>query len=99
MMIRGAMTVVGFTHLLRTHGIIAPIIGGHTPPDEDVATRGAQIRAWLLSEGVPSSRSYAVVDDEAFDIQDHGHPLVRTNGAIGLTVDDADRLIWLLRER
>lgn len=91
----GAVTTTGFEYLLRTHGVRLCKIVGITPRDEEVTGRGAQISAWLASHGNPAP--YVVVDDEAYDIADDGHPLVRTDGKYGLTAEDADSAIAILK--
>ena len=63
--------------------------------------RGQQIHHWLktFSNGCYMSGaevSYAVVDDLDLGITAAGHPFVQTDGAVGLTDADADRLIELL---
>jgi hypothetical protein len=65
--------------------------------------RGSQIIGWLNQTGgwneryldMPPSR-YAVVDDLDIGISAAGHPFVQTDGKVGLTEADADRLIELL---
>jgi hypothetical protein len=37
-----------------------------------------------------------VVDDLDLGIREAGHPFVQTDGAVGLTVADAERLVELL---
>lgn len=99
----GAVTIKGFQHLLRSHGIRCEI-DGVTDRDSDTqveATGGAtngderagQIRRWL--EGRPEVTRWAVVDDSLVDV---GPRLVRTDGALGLQDEHADTLIVLLRE-
>jgi hypothetical protein len=60
-------------------------------------TRGEQITDWLKSyrgEHGPVE-SYAVLDDEDYDIGTK-HPLVKTNGCAGMTMDDASRVVEIL---
>lgn len=98
----GAVTVKGFQHMLRSHGIRCEIegvtdkdnatqveaTGGATNGDE----RGGQIRRWL--DDHPEVTRWAAVDDSPVDI---GTRLVRTDGARGLQDENADALIALLR--
>jgi hypothetical protein len=95
----GAMTLSGFEYLLRTHGVRCPgRVIGYTEKDgprgahADYDERGRQCLAWLAKHG-PFER-YAVVDDMQAGFE--GMPIVRTNGQIGLTDEDADKLIELL---
>lgn len=61
--------------------------------------RGKQITDWLrLSVGMVgvAVQKYAVVDDLDLGISEAGHPFVDTDGRVGITDDDADKLIGLL---
>lgn len=57
------------------------------------STRGQQISAWLRANKVSV---YAVVDDCDSGIAAAGHPFVRTDGSVGLTLSTARRLASLL---
>jgi hypothetical protein len=98
----GAMTLSGFSYMMRTHGLIAQAkIVGLTCTDEEIPDRGGQIARWLEQHGRPVR--YVVLDDDDFDVisskQDrYNHPFVKTNGNVGLADNDADRVIELLRE-
>lgn len=105
----GAVTLRGFEYMLRSHGIIANVVGttgrdaadtqqefnGHTGQGERVT----QIRAWLAAHpgAFPLGRRWAVVDDAKLSLADPSLPIVETDGAVGLTDADADRLIALLK--
>lgn len=95
MVLGGAMTLEGFGYMLRTHGVRAGRLFGLTAKDENNGPdeRGRLIRAWLAEH--PHVTRYAVVDDMQLGFE--GMPVVRTDGARGLTDSDADRLIELLR--
>jgi hypothetical protein len=98
MILGGAQTLAGFEYMLRTHGATAAMnIIGHTVSDEteDCETRGKQISRYgdECSEDV---EAYVVIDDDSYDIAGEGHPLVQTDGQVGLTDADADRAIELL---
>ena len=67
---------------------------GVTPADGKVQGRGRQITAWL-ADSAPVV-SYVVLDDDEYDIREHGHPLVRTDARTGLSEQDADLAIELL---
>lgn len=101
----GACTLKGFEHMLRTHGIVASVIGttendpgdtqqefnGQASGDE----RGRQILAWLKAHPGTVLGRWAVVDDSLVDI---GARLVRTDGRLGLSDENVDQLIVRLRE-
>lgn len=104
--IAGKMTLAGMDLLLRSHGVMAGRLVGHTRPDTMVVDsnsgalvfveneRGPQISDWLSDNDWWDG--YAVVDDLDLGISEIGHPFVKTDGTVGLTVEDADRLIDLL---
>jgi len=104
----GDMTLKGFGYLLRTHGLICPsdtmnLIVGCTVPDElpprpvRDGERGRQCREWLHGpENQWEVTWFAAVDDEEDGFAEFGIPAVITDGARGLTAEDADRLIGLL---
>ena len=108
--INGWSDLNGFAWLLRSHGIIGDRLISHTAADtmhdgtwDGVAgtwpiynERGKQITDWL--ECHPESRDcrYVVLDDLDLGISEAGHPFVQTDGKIGLTDQDTERLIGLL---
>lgn len=59
--------------------------------------RGLEIRAWLNAH--PRTRHWVVVDDERFAIEEvlDSRRCVFTNPRIGLTADDVERAIRILR--
>ena len=98
----GAMTLKGFEYLLRTHGVMAnDRLIGLTPTDEDIPTRGLQIRDWLNTHG---GRPYVVLDDGGFtpgtnqwcDMGLSIHPVVWTRGNTGLTDFEVAKAIEIL---
>lgn len=91
----GAMTLRGFGYLLKTHGVIGLNLIDLTPKDEEFPERGEQILAWR--EVHNHAGPYVVVDDEDFQITKYGHPLIRTDGQVGMTMADAERIIAALR--
>lgn len=108
MILGGDMTIRGFEHMLVSHGVnCCQRIIGHTPSDNDVDTRGKQITEWI-NNGLPPIMAqfktahfkYVVVDDLnkeiGIQISEAGHPLVQTNGDIGLTDSDVERIISIL---
>lgn len=64
---------------------------------EKRSTRGDQIARYLREHGPPAA--YVVLDDEDFGITAAGHPLVQTDGAVGLTERDARKAVRLLRRQ
>ncbi len=106
---RGEMSLAGVDWLLRSHGVIGRRLIGVTRPDTmqernpkwDGSTpwpvcneRGLQITDWKRQ--ATEIGPYAVVDDLDIGISAAGHPFVQTDGKVGLTDADADRLIELL---
>lgn len=93
----GAMTLMGFEYMLRTHGVHcnSRLIGFTcTDETEGASSRGAQIRKWL--QGWLNVDRLVVIDDDEFDIRGDDLPLVRTDGAVGMTASDADAAIRIL---
>lgn len=100
LIVQGHMTVYGFERLLCSHGVRGHLIS-HTRSVGD-PERWQEIKAWLDAPDwsrVPLQRGtvdrYCILDDmpDAFG----GRPGVRTNGGIGLTDDDAEKAIAILR--
>ena len=90
----GYMTLHGFGFLLRTHGVTAELIG-YTPPDHKYDTRGQQIRAWRRANN--HSGRYVILDDMDDGISECGLLAVFARGNVGLTRDDAEKAIAILR--
>lgn len=93
----GAMTVLGFQYMLRTHGMRCVNLIGVTETDEVTETRGEQIRQWKRANG--GGRRYVVLDDMDDGISERGLNAVFTNGAVGLTDSDVERAIAILEGR
>ena len=90
----GHLSLLGFGLLLRSHGIHGALVG-HTRRDlEDDEERWRQIADWLKEHSGEHGR-YCILDDypDAFG----GRPGVRTDNAKGLTAEDAQTAIGLLR--
>lgn len=76
------------------------------PLDLKADERARQIRDWLewwaddaqarAAAGLDAVSAFAAVDDEDHGFSDHGIPAVLTDGKVGLTDADADRLIVVL---
>ena len=94
MVLLGSMTLKGFEHLLRTHGVNAKgrVIGttGRGEENGNHNDRVRLIRNWLKEN---PTKQWAVVDDMNVGME----RLVQTSGSIGLTGADAERLISMLR--
>lgn len=90
----GAMTLLGFEHLLRSHGVRGSLVAT-TCHDEEADERGEQIRLWRR-QNAPGCR-YVVLDDFDDGISERGLNFVRVNGSVGLTEGDAERAIEMLR--
>lgn len=75
----------------------ADVIMGETPSDPD-GQRGREISEWLKSHEV---ESYCVVDDEVVDILPYidSSKVVKTDMTIGLTIEDARRIIDVLNNK
>lgn len=99
MILNGAMSIKGFEYLLRTHGINCENrIIGITREDYDMFMdeRGIQILELVTSLKVTNEVKYVVVDDLDLGISAAGHPFVKTESDIGLTLDNAKEIIKLL---
>lgn len=97
------------THGLLADCASRNLIVGHTraddpscdPADLKIDERAVQIREWLaewqrLGRAVVPVAAYAAVDDEEQGFALHGIPAVITDGKLGMTAADADRLIEIL---
>lgn len=106
---RGEANLSGMEWLLRSHGVLAGYLRGVTWPDSirkgtyngqpanwpAENERGSQITEWLTSN--PWYNGHLVIDDLDLGISFAGHPFVQTDSTVGLTDEDADRAIELLR--
>lgn len=108
---REEMNLQGFEWLLRSHGVLANRLIGLTRKDtmRKVNTysgiphewplaneRGEQISDWLsyYAEDYNPTK-YAAIDDIDLGIRPH-HPLVLTDGSVGMTQANAEELMGLL---
>lgn len=102
---RGDMTLTGFEYLLLLHGVKCfERLHGTTEPDDDVPSCHFDAAAWndigirwrhqQIAQYVDRHRPlrYAVVDDLPLSVP----YFVQTDGTVGLTKDDADKLIAIL---
>lgn len=98
MILKGAMTRLGFDYLLRTHGGCGLHVIDTTEPDVTMGAdeRGQQIANWLATHDPVDS--YVVLDDEDYGITKR-HPAVITESTIGLTREDSDKAIAILTAR
>jgi len=95
----GLMSLSEFEQLLDQHGAPGIQIIGLSPTDEQVRGRGNQIQAWLDANASGLAvESYVVLDDmdAADEFDPHQHPLVCTDGNVGLTDKDADAAVAAL---
>lgn len=99
------MTIKGFEYMLATHGLITreneSLIIGCTRKDiqPHLCDRGQQVLDWLHEKMIDCKRAaWAVVDDmpELVQLGKHQWRFVATDGTVGLTVAEADRLIAIL---
>lgn len=91
-----AMTLRGFEFMLRTHRLhVASRLLSYTTLDERIAKlRGQQIHFWL---SVNAPTFWAAVDDTACSSMDLlGSRFVKTDPDVGITAEDADKLVYLL---
>ena len=59
------------------------------------AIKGSEIKEWLLTYGSPDTH-YAILDDFPDMLPEQESHFVQTNPTIGITKDDADRIITIL---
>lgn len=92
---RGEITLRGYEIYLQHFGLTpeARIIDT-TTSDEDIETRGKQIRDWLNENG--GNRKYLVLDDMDLGISDENLVFLQTDPRVGLTAEDAGRSIAFL---
>ena len=97
----GGCTLLGFEYLLRSHGVIAGRLIGATCLDETQwSTRGRQIAAFRHRHTSHLARCVAIDDgdeEDTYGLKTCGIPWVRTDGCVGLTLEDCDRVIEILR--
>lgn len=98
MILGGAMTLKGFEYFLLTHGVDChERVHGHTVSDELYDRREHQILHYLAQ--FPERPAWCVLDDDPMGMSFGANQwrLVRTDGTKGLTTEDADRLIAILK--
>lgn len=99
MILKGAMTLEGFTHLLSIHGIPAwGRVHGHTDEDHPKIPNHIDCRAYLINRYVAQHKptAWVAVDDLPLPLDS----FVRTDEKTGLTDDDVRRIVERLeRER
>jgi hypothetical protein len=89
MVIGNAVTLDGFSYMLRTHGVIDHTIIGMTASDEEIENRNDQILTWV--KGRNDVTSWVAIDDLSLVLPDDH--FVQTDPKIGLTEDKADEVI------
>lgn len=85
----GNMSPMGFYYLLASHGVECNLVG-YTCPDELIKEREGQIKHWIEQNNFTGK--YVSLDD--MDLK--GIPIVRTNGWVGLTLEDVDKAVEIL---
>jgi hypothetical protein len=94
MILQKAMTVVGFDHLLRTHGVIKERLIGNTCADEVIKERHDQIRNWLaIHEG--EIGEWIAIDDLKLELDEDGWRFLHIDG-FGITDEHVEIAIALL---
>lgn len=94
---KSAMTCVGFSYMLKTHGIDCEIIGT-TCSDEELMPRGEQVRKWMRDN--PRPLRWCILDDG--DPEEFGYAPLLTDRLIttpsdgGLQDEHVERAIELL---
>lgn len=88
-----AMTLNGFEYMLQSHGFKGRLIG-HTVSDEYITRRENQI---LDSVEYNKITNWVAVDDLNLNFGEHQHRFVRTEGHTGLTDENAQQMIEVLR--
>lgn len=105
---RGEMNLKGLDWLFRSHGMIAGSIIDITRKDGvcqaafdrgqpwiHVNERGQQIADWLADH--PEIETYCVIDDMDLGISElHGSNFVQTDGKVGITDSDVERVLEIL---
>lgn len=109
MILKGAMTLTGFHHLLRSHGVSQKLrLVSLTRLDErdqnlpgfveNPHERAGQVLHWLQSNYIPPHIPRVVLDDGGYGFREAGLPFVQTDRDRGLTEEKAAEVIRLLRE-
>lgn len=88
-----SMTMRGFEYLLRSHGLRGGFVD--VTPDLGDCDRHQEISAWLRKRRETETLGrYCVLDDDP--AAGGNHPFVQTDGKVGLTEADAERVIAIL---
>lgn len=102
MVSNAAITLHGFEYLLRTHLIHAKgRLIGMTRSDWESSgiqssERGRQVQEWLDQHHASGIGRYVAIDDLDLGYSEFGIPLVDTDGRVGLTEVEADKVIAIL---
>ncbi len=105
MVLNQAMTKSGFSYMLRTHGVskeinvfdVLPQDATQAEGDKGIKDRTEKIKAWTEMSLWYTTDRWAALDDLALEL-DPEH-FVRTDGKVGLTEQDAARVIEILNRR
>lgn len=80
---------------------VTPDLKGYDPPTQIEITRGEEINSWLRQreqDGNPVPEHSFVILDDCNDMEPYLERLVQTDFATGLTDEDVDRAIELLKK-
>lgn len=108
--LKGATTLLGFHHMLRSHGVSKKLrLVSLTRLDErdqslpgfveNPHERAGQVLHWLQSNYIPAHIPRVVLDDGGFGFKEAGLPFVQTDRDRGLTEEKAEEVIRLLGQR
>lgn len=92
---RCLMPMMSLEYVLRCAGLKHPRILGSTPYINDFR-RGMEVKAYLESQTLVSVVKYAIVDDNDGFLDEQRPYFVRTDGTIGVTPKETNRLIEIL---
>lgn len=108
MIIRGAMEIKGFSYLLQTHGLLKNRIFDYIAKDltnsSDDMSRGLLISQWVEKykskklNKIHRLTHYVVIDDKDLGISAQGHPFIQTNPITGLTDENVEEAINILKK-
>lgn len=99
----GAMTLAAMEYLFRTHwihvkdGVLIDVTRRDWEPYEMRATeRGRQVREWLSRHDHGGVGAFVALDDMDLGYTHYNIPFVDTDGKVGLTEVEADKVIEIL---
>lgn len=93
LIINGHYDILGFAHMLKTHGVTEAKVIGHT--GEDSVNRGRQIRNYMRGNPALFDK-YVILDDDDDGMSYHGANYIKIDGREGLQDRHVDKAIALL---